>query len=516
MIHRTLLATATGVLAASTWLAAPALAQQDPDFPTQDPVIEAMWEQGMTEASQVEALAQALLDSIGPRLLGSPGNDAANDWVQAMYDQWGVENRAEQYGTWRGWTRGYSHIDLVEPRVRSLHGMQQAYSAPTDGPVEADVVAFPADIDSEAAYAAWLETVAGRIVLLSSPELTCRAPESWMAHATPESWERQQERQQALDQAYGEARRATGSNDVAGDVEAAGAVAVVSANWSNGWGANKYFGSPVDRIPGVQLSCEDYGLVHRLATNGQSPRMRLDLQSEDLGQRPVYNVIGEIPGTELPNEYVLLSAHLDSWDAGSGATDNGSGTIMMMEAMRILNETYPNPRRTILVGHWGGEERGLIGSNAFAEDHPEVVDGLQANFNQDNGTWRVDFIRMQGFTGAGSHFGRWLSAVPDEITRHIELDIPGTPESGGSDHMAFICRLAPGFRLQSNYPDYRQYTWHTEVDTYDKLVFDDLRNNATLAAMLAYMASEDPIRMDTRPREDAFYGPCRTAPRSGG
>jgi len=227
-------------------------------------------------------------------------------------------------------------------------------------------------------------------------------------------------------------------------------------------------------------------------------------------------VIGEIPGTELPDEYVLLSAHLDSWDAGSGATDNGSGTVMMMEAMRILKETYPNPRRTILVGHWGGEERGLIGSNAFAEDHPEVVDGLQANFNQDNGTWRIDFIRMQGFTGAGEHFGRWFSAIPDDITQHIELDVPGVPERGGSDHMAFICRLAPGFRLQSNYPDYRQYTWHTEIDTYDKLVFDDLRNNATLAAMLAYMASEDPVRMETEPRDDAFYGPCRTAPRSGG
>jgi len=509
------LRTSLTALALVALAASPALAQEA-DFPTGDPVIQAMWAQGMTDASQVESLAQALLDSIGPRLAGSPGNDAANDWVRSMYDLWGIENRAEQYGTWRGWERGYSHIDLIEPRIRSLHGMQQAYSAPTDGPVEAEVIVFPATISSPADYQAWLGTVSGKIVMLTAPELSCRAPESWAEHATPESIERQQARQAASDGAYGAARRAAGSNDIAGDVEAAGAVAVVSANWSNGWGANKYFGTPADQIPGIQLSCEDYGLVHRLATNDQGPRMRIDVQSRDLGQRPVFNIMGEIPGTELPEEYVLLSAHLDSWDAGSGATDNGSGTIMMMEAMRILKETYPNPRRTILVGHWGAEERGLIGSNAFAEDHPEVVEGLQANFNQDNGTWRVDFIRMQGFTGAGSHFGRWLSAVPDEITRHIELDIPGTPESGGSDHMAFICRLAPGFRLQSNYPDYRQYTWHTEIDTYDKLVFDDLRNNATLAAMLAYMASEDPERVDAQPREDAFYTPCRTAPRSGG
>ena len=136
---------------------------------------------------------------------------------------------------------------------------------------------------------------------------------------------------------------------------------------------------------------------------------------------PAFNVVGRIPGTELPDEYVLLSAHLDSWDGASGATDNGTGTIMMVEAMRILKVAYPNPRRTIVVGHWGGEEQGLIGSTAFAADNQEVIDGLQAGFNQDNGTWRIDYIRMMGFTGAGAHFARWFSAIPTEITDHIEL-----------------------------------------------------------------------------------------------
>ena len=107
---------------------------------------------------------------------------------------------------------------------------------------------------------------------------------------------------------------------------------------------------------------------------------------------------------------------------------------------------------------------------------------------------------MQGFLGAGKHFARWFEIMPPEITGHIELDIPGVPESGGSDHMSFICKPAPGFRLQSNYPDYRQYTWHTNRDTFDKIVFDDLRNNATLAAMLVYAASEDPERMGVTQR----------------
>ncbi len=308
-------------------------------------------------------------------------------------------------------------------------------------------------------------------------------------------------------------------------LEEAGAAGVLTGRWSQGWGVNKIFDSSTQQIPSVHLACEDYSLLARMAERNQGPRIRLHADAEFLGDVPAFNVVGRIPGTELPDEYVLLSAHLDSWDGASGATDNGTGTIMMLEAMRILKETYPNPRRTILVGHWGGEEQGLIGSTAFAADNPAVVDGLQASFNQDNGTWRIDYIRMQGFLGASKHFARWFEGIPQEIKGHIELAIPGEPETGGSDHMSFICKPAPGFRLQSSYPDYRQYTWHTNRDTFDKIVFDDLRNNATLAAMLAYAASEDPERMsveerampvDQRTGEPRAWPQCRPPRRSPG
>lgn len=493
----------------------PALSAQT--LPTDDPVIRAIWEMGMGEASMVEPLAQVLLDSIGPRLSGSPGQRAADAWVARTYASWGVEAREEQYGTWRGWDRGWTHIDLLEPRVRTLNGTMLAWSPGTEGPVEGDVVALPTFTGPDD-LTAWATGLAGKFVAFSAAEPTCRAPESWEALATPESWERMQALQTETARSWTASIRAAGGQGaVIQAIEDAGAAGVVTGRWSAGWGANKIFAAPTERIPAVHLSCEDYGLVQRLAANGQGPRLRLDARAEFLGEVPVYNVIGELPGTELPDEYVLLTAHLDSWDGGSGATDNGSGTIMMMEAMRILKQVYPNPRRTILVAHWGGEEQGLIGSAAFTEDHPEVLDGLQAAFNQDNGTWRIDFIRMQGFLGAGEHFGRWFSKMPREITQHIELDVPGVPETGGSDHMSFICRGTAGFRLQSHYPDYRQYTWHTDIDTYDKLVFDDLRNNATLAAMLAYLASEDPERVGTEQRVlDREWPPCRTAPRSSG
>jgi len=145
-----------------------------------------------------------------------------------------------------------------------------------------------------------------------------------------------------------------------------------------------------------------------------------------------------------------------------------------------------------LVGHWGSEEQGLNGSRAFVEDHPEIVDGVQALFNQDNGTGRVVSISGGGFLDAYDYLGKWLYAVPEEITDEIETTFPGTPARGGSDYASFQAAGAPAFSLSSLNWSYWNYTWHTNRDTYDKIIFDDVRNNAILTAILAYMASEHP------------------------
>jgi len=482
----------------------PPAALEAQTFPTDDPVIQEMWKEGMEEGSQAYNLAQVLLDSIGPRLTGTSGYVQAAEWLESLYNAWGVDVGRHEYGTWRGWERGITHVDLLEPRVRTLNATMMAWSPGTEGVVEAEVLALP-ELRSEADLEAWLPQVAGKVVAISFPEPSCRAPESWEEQATPASYQRLLQERETAERSWTQSLLLAAGMDrggargaeavVARRLEDAGAVAVLRALWSDGWGADKIFDASTERVATIHLSCEDYGLVARLALNDQSPTVRIDAQAEFTGSVPAFNVVATMPGSELPDEYVLLGAHLDSWDGASGATDNGTGTIMMLEAARILKTVYPNPRRTIVIGHWDAEERGLIGSNNFQADHPEVMDGLQSAFNQDNGTWRVDYIRMMGFTDAGSHFARWFSAIPPEITQHIELDIPGLPESGGSDHMSFLCVPAPSFRFQSDYPDYRQYTWHTGIDTFDKIVFDDLRNNATLAAMVAYMASEDPERV---------------------
>ena len=214
--------------------------------------------------------------------------------------------------------------------------------------------------------------------------------------------------------------------------------------------------------------------------------------------------------------------HTGAIACGSGATDNGTGTITMLEAMRILRQVYPKPKRTIVVGHWSGEEQGLVGSRAFAADHPEIVKGLQAQFNQDNGTGRIVFVSTSGLVGASTNVAGWLSKLPTEITQKFTtVAFPGSPSSGGSDNASFICYGAPAFNLGSLNFDYGTYTWHTNRDTFDKIVFDDLKSNATLVAMLTYLASEDPT---TVPRDRRIMPPtaagapgewptCQTPPR---
>jgi len=547
------------------------------------------------DSSRVEELSQVLLDSIGPRLTGSPGMAAASGWVIREYRKWGIEARREEYGTWRGWRRGISHVDLVAPRVRSLEGMMLAWSPGTGGrTVRAEAVVLPRFRDSTE-FVQWLPQARGKIVLLSPGWPTCRPSEDWIRWATPESRARMDTTVALLQREWAMMTGADGRPDstrlyrgtgyalglgtgtLGVRLEQAGVAAVVSSRnklsgfsnpfgggagggrggfggggrtpgpasargggpaasvaggggggfgqGSGGWGALEIFETYNTVAPAVTLSCEDYGLVHRLAVNGQKPVLALDLDAELLGEVPAFNTIGMIQGSALPDEYVMLSAHFDSWDGSSGATDNGTGTMMAMEAMRILQLAYPRPRRTIMVGHWSSEEQGLNGSRAFAEDHPEVMRGLQGLFNQDNGTGRVRSISGAGLSAMGRHLRAWYQRLPgfytDSLSPNVVAwafnDVP-TGNPGGTDGAVFACYGTPSFGMGALSWNYGSYTWHTNRDTFDKVVFDDLKHNATLAAMLVYLASEDPefIARDKSPGTWPANWPanCGKAPRT--
>ena len=520
-------------------------------FPTSDPVIKHIWSLGM-DSSHTYQLSQILFDSLGPRLMGAPNLKAAQDWLVKTYQSWGIDAKNERYGTWRGWRRGYSHIDLVQPRVRSLEGTMVGYSPGTGGKdLVAATIILPRFADSTA-FVRWLPQARGRLVLVSAPMPTCRPPEDWVENATPASQFRMDslaaETQAEWAPALG-GNVAPGAGGVRGTgyslalgggtlgmrLEQAGAAGVITSrpkltfripnpnatengrggrggfgggpNGTGGWGTMEIFETYNTKAPTIALSCEDYGLVFRLTENHQSPKLRLNLDAQLLGEQPVFNTIARIPGTERPNEYVMLSAHFDSWDGSSGATDNGTGTITMLEAMRILKQAYPRPKRTILVGHWSGEEEGEVGSSAFREDHPEVLKGLQALFNQDNGTGRIVRMSAAGLPDADTHIRRWLDAIPVELKEQIQYGGVGGPAGGGSDDFSFSCAGLPAFGLGALPWDYSNYTWHTDRDTFDKIVFDDLESNATLTAMLAYLASEDPTliaRVDPDSARRAF------------
>ncbi len=576
-------------LVAASLAAAPLAAQSDPN-------IARIWRLGM-DSSHVKQLAQALFDSVGPRLTGSPGMLAASNWALGQYKSWGIDAKRENYGTWRGWRRGTSHIDLMSPRVRSLDGTMLAWSPGTNGKaVTAEVVVLPRFSDSTE-FVKWLPKAKGKIVMVSPAWPTCRPSEDWFRWSTPESMARMDaeiaEMQRDWSVMTGPDGRpdstklyrgtgyslALGTGTLGVRLEKAGILGTISSrpklsgfpnplapagaggrggrggaagggasdhgggaaannkaagggrNGNNppegtgGWGTTEIFETYNTIAPAVTLDCEDYGLVFRLAEHNQKPVVRLDLDAQLLGEQPVFNTVAMIKGTEKPNEYVMLSAHFDSWDGSSGATDNGTGTMMAMEAMRILKTVYPHPKRTIMVGHWSSEEQGLNGSTAFTEDHPEVLKGLQALFNQDNGTGRITSLSSSGLTDIGHHLKSWYSKLPPFYTDSMGSDVvswsfndvpAGNP--GGTDGAVFTCLGTPSFGMGAVGWNYSSYTWHTNRDTYDKIVFDDLKHNATLAAMMIYLASEDPdfIKRDRSPGTWPANWPanCGHAPRT--
>ena len=521
-------------------------------FPTNDATIRRIYAVGM-DSSRLEAEAHALFDSVGPRLMGTPDLKRADDWLVRMNTSWGIAAKEEQGGTWRGGVRGPSHIDLVSPRGRTLQGQMVGSSAGTGGKnVVLETSILPRFKDSTE-FVQWLPQARGKLVMISAGLPTCRPQDDWAANATPESRAHMDSVMAGIQRDWASVRvrpgedgsgaggRGTGYSAALGGgelgvrLEQGGAAGIITSRpklaWrmgggrtpesvvaeqlaprgggngffggfgnalNTGWGAMEVFETYNTKTPAIALDCEDYGLVFRLTEDGDPPKLRLNLEGKLLGEQPVYNVIATIPGTEHPDEYVMLSAHFDSWDGSSGATDNGTGTLTMMEAMRILKQVYPKPKRTILVGHWSGEEEGEVGSKAFTEDHPEVLQGLEALFNQDNGTGRIVRIGGAGLVHAPEHVNAWLALVPMEFRQRIDGGgpvTPGRPAGGGSDDFSFGCHGLPAFGLGALSWDYGTTTWHTERDTYDKVVFDDLRYNATLTAMLVYAAAEDPARI---------------------
>ena len=219
-----------------------------------------------------------------------------------------------------------------------------AWSPGTGGPLEAEVVALPM-VESPAEFSTWLTAARGKYVLVSAPQPTCRPDQSWEQFADSSVYHNMRETRDRHARDWQASIERTGYTvrTLPQALERGGVVGVLTSTWSGGWGVTRIFGARTDEVPSLDLSCEDYSLLFRLTQNGQEPVLRVDAQGELLGEVPAYNSIAELRGASLPDEYVVLSSHLDSWDGGSGATDTGAGPIAILEAMRILKEVCPEP-----------------------------------------------------------------------------------------------------------------------------------------------------------------------------
>ncbi|MDH5283515.1 MAG: peptidase M28, partial [Gemmatimonadota bacterium] len=261
-------------------------------FPTDEPTLRRIWSLGM-DSSQTEALAQVLLDSIGPRLTGTDGQKRGNDWLVRTYTSWGIEARNEQSGTWRAWRRGHSHIDLIAPRARSLEGTMLGFSPGTKKKnLDATTIILPRFADSTE-FVAWLPMAKGKLVLVSAPQPTCRPTADWTEHGTLESRER-------MDSLKAQVRRewagpnvrgtgyslALGTGELGLRLEAAGVAGILTSRPKDAWGTIEIFDTYNKKAPAVALGCEDYGLVFRLTERNQGPRLRLNLDAELLPDRP--------------------------------------------------------------------------------------------------------------------------------------------------------------------------------------------------------------------------------------
>ncbi|MEO2053268.1 MAG: peptidase M28, partial [Allomuricauda sp.] len=227
-----------------------------------DPIIEAIVTEA-NENSQLKVLGHELMDGIGPRLVGTPQMKQAHDWAVAKYASWGISARNEQWGEWRGWERGISHIDMVHPRVQSLRGTQLAWSpaTPKKG-VTAELVVLPTVTDSMA-FVNWLPNVKGKLVMVSMPQPTGRPDYNWEEFATEKSFEKMKNEREAQTQAWNDNMKNMGHNSrtLPEALEKAGAVGIVGSNWSRGFGVNKIFGARTEKIPTVDLELEDYGML---------------------------------------------------------------------------------------------------------------------------------------------------------------------------------------------------------------------------------------------------------------
>lgn len=466
--------------------------------------------------SKMEELAFGLTDFSGPRLTGSSGGDRGNEWAKKKMEEFGFQNvRIEEAADFNrgGWDNLKTYAAMTAPYYVSFACNPVAWTGSTSGLVKGEVLLL--DIKNESDIEKYRGKLSGKIILIPSagtpyeisfePLATRYTDEQLMQMEMESGVMRARRPGQPMDLAAMMAQRQLRTK-ITEMIKNEGAVVILNNSGtyniprSNGAGYNAGDKEPV---PELNLPMETHGRMERLLRNNVPVEMEVEILNKFFPSPKIYNVIGEIPGTDklLKNEIVLMGAHIDSWHGGTGAADNASGCIVMMEALRILKSLNVAPRRTIRVALWGGEEQGLNGSRGYVEKYlvdsktktnkPDY-DRFCVYFNMDNGSGRYRGIYLQQNEMARPIFEDLLK--PFESLGCTTIAIRNT---SGTDHLSFDRAGLPGFQFIQDPIEYGR-TYHTVMDTYERLVMSDLRINAIITASLAYHAA---MRNDKFPRK---------------
>jgi carboxypeptidase Q len=494
------------------------------------------------ENSKVMEIAFNLTDKSGNRLTASPGFMRAANYAKESLQAWGMQNVAiDPWGEFgKGWELEKSYVAITAPYYKPLLAYPKAWTGSTKGLKNAEVIVINAK--DTVALEAYRGQLKGKIIVVDQmnaykhnfkadahryedSELvrmanTKPAPPRQAINPTDTAALRRQ-REQFQRGGGGAARVLALLKEMA---KSEGAVAMLSSGgvrshdgtiFAQGGGA--YKGPDPENFLDIALGIEDFNTILRLAKAGTPVKMDVDVktkfQNKDLQG---YNVIGEIPGTDpnLKDEVVMIGAHLDSWQTGTGATDNASGSSVMLEAMRILKTLGIQPKRTIRIGLWSGEEQGLLGSRGYVKKTFGDVatmtltpahEKFSTYFNIDNGTGKIRGIYLQGNEAARGIFTQWLAPFNDLGANTVTIS-----NTGGTDHQSFDALGLPGFQFIQDPVEYDTRTHHSNMDVYDHLIEDDLKQIATIVAAFVYDAaqrdSKIPRKELPKPRPAGGFG----------
>jgi carboxypeptidase Q len=516
-------------------LAAPLCAAE----PVDDAAIGRIRDEGLRH-SQIMQTLEHLSDAIGPRLTGSASLKVANDWTRQQFAAWGLADaRLEGYDFGRGWHFEKSTVRMLAPRIAVLSALPKAWTPGTAGPVRGE--AIMAKLESDEDLAAFKGKLAGKVVFLEETRFTRPGAPEVDPDSLPAVRRHDQAELDAMARYEIPAARGGGEGwkeramkryqmraKLAAFLIGEKAVATVSTSpRANGILGVQQGGiwekTESDGIPGLVMSSEHFNRVKRLLEEGTPVELEVDVDAGfEEGDGKSYNTLADIPGSDPKAGYVMAGAHLDSWHTGDGATDDGAGVAVVMEAARILKTIGAKPRRSIRFALWSGEEQGYFGSLAYVHEHlatrPEPTDSkelalppflrkptwpiqtlpehaqLQGYFNYDGGGGKIVGISAQENAAAAAIFRGWI-----EPLRDLGVSVVTMNNQSSTDHVPFDDDGLPAFCFEQDDLDYETRTHHTQLDTFDHVKREDLMQSAVVMASFLYQAAQRPEPLPRKP-----------------